>query len=123
MKTSIFFARKLRKNQTPSESRLWNVLRNRNFHNLKFKRQKPINVKQFNEKTRFYIVDFYCAQYKLIIEIDGTYHKYFKQHDKEREEILSIYGFHILRFTNNEINSKLEDCLDVILNYISIKKE
>jgi very-short-patch-repair endonuclease len=122
MKTSTLFARYLRKNKTPTEKILWNILRNKNFHNLKFKRQKPIKVKNFNEKDSFYIVDFYCAKHKLIIEIDGGYHKYYKEHDKEREETLSIYGYHTLRFTNSEIKNNLEECLDRILDYVNMKK-
>ncbi|PZX39060.1 uncharacterized protein DUF559 [Nonlabens dokdonensis] len=55
----------LRKNLTPSEAFLWNELKTQKFHGLKFRRQHSI---------KNYIVDFYCARYKLIIELDGDYH-------------------------------------------------
>lgn len=56
------FAAKLRQNLTEEERKLWRVLRNRNFEELRFKRQIPIGK---------YIADFYCPEKKLIIEIDG----------------------------------------------------
>jgi len=70
-------------------------------------------------KDHFFIVDFYCSQHKLIIEIDGDYHQLYEPLDKDREEILKTYGFNILRFTNEEVNSKLEIVLEQIENYCS----
>ena len=65
MKNKTILARNLRKNSTIQERRLWNLLKNRQFHNLKFKRQQPIGD---------YIVDFICKEAKIIIEIDGGQH-------------------------------------------------
>jgi type I restriction-modification system DNA methylase subunit len=59
-------ARELRKNQTEAEELLWQVLRNRQLNNLKFRRQHPLKVG--------FVLDFYCAEAKLGIEIDGGYH-------------------------------------------------
>ena len=55
-------AKILRKNQTTQEQKLWNLLRNRSFHNLKFKRQYPVGS---------YIVDFICLEKNVVIEVDG----------------------------------------------------
>jgi len=60
--TAIEIARMLRKKSTKAEKILWNELRNRKFNNLKFRRQHPIGK---------YIVDFYCNEEKVIIEVDG----------------------------------------------------
>jgi very-short-patch-repair endonuclease len=78
-------ARKLRKQETSAEIRLWKILRNRSLANLKFRRQHPIN--------RF-IVDFYCHSLLLVIEIDGDIHllEEIKQYDMEREERLKSLG-------------------------------
>ncbi len=62
MDKKYYTARMLRKNATIHEKRLWNLLKNRQFHNLRFKRQVPIGN---------YIVDFLCPEIKLVIEIDG----------------------------------------------------
>ena len=59
------FARELRKNFTPEEKKVWEVLKNRNFNNLKFRRQHVLQG---------FVVDFYCHELKLAIEIDGKIH-------------------------------------------------
>ena len=66
MKYNYELARKLRKNQTPQERKMWNLLRNRQFHNLEFRRQFPMEN---------YVADFLCKKEKIIIEIDGSQHK------------------------------------------------
>ena len=116
---AILLARELRKRQTPQEAMMWNILRNRNFQNLKFSRQKPIFYSDMKPVSRYFIVDFYCEEYKLILEIDGGYHARYKQHDKERSEILAIYENTVLRFTNYEVENNLE----MVLSKISIKIE
>ena len=65
MKYNYELARKLRKNQTPQERKMWNLLRNRQFHNLEFRRQFPMEN---------YVADFLCKKEKIIIEIDGSQH-------------------------------------------------
>lgn len=60
MDKKYYTARMLRKNSTIQERRLWNLLKNRQFHNLKFKRQVPLGN---------YIVDFLCSEIKLVIEL------------------------------------------------------
>ena len=94
-------ARKLRKNSTEEERKLWNLLRNRKFLNLKFKRQFPI----YN-----YIVDFCCEEKKVVIEIDGGQHNSEEniEQDIQRTKIINEEGYKVFRFWNNEINENIE---------------
>jgi len=87
-------AKELRKNMTPAEKRLWSgYLRTFKFRIL---RQKPINN---------FIVDFFYAQLKLVIEVDGESHftDEGKDYDLERTQILEGYGLKVLRFSNDEV--------------------
>ena len=87
-------AKDLRKNMTPAERKLWlGLLRKFRFRVLP---QRPIDN---------YIVDFYCASLKLVIEIDGEHHctEEGKQYDAERDAILSSYGLKVMRVTNSEV--------------------
>ncbi len=99
------FARLLRADMTPMEKVLWKALRNRQFHHLKFRRQAPLEN---------YIVDFFCRQRNLIIEIDGGIHRVKKEYDAVRQNDLEAKGYHILRFTNEEVESSLPHVLRVI---------
>ena len=92
--------RKLRKESTPQEIIIWSRLKNRNFRNLKFRRQCSIGK---------YIVDFVCLEKKIIIELDGWQHKEENQerYDKERTEYFERNGFRVIRFWNNDVNSNL----------------
>ena len=93
-------SRNLRKKSTPQEIKLWSRIKNRNFHNLKFRRQHIIDK---------YIVDFICLEKKIIIELDGSQHKREKdrKYDHERNNYLKNLGFIVLRFWNNEIDKNL----------------
>ena len=89
-------AKMLRKNMTKEERHLWyDFLRD---YPIKFTRQKVLGK---------YIVDFYCAQAKLVIELDGSQHYEPKniQKDNERTEYLKEYDLQVLRIPNSEINS------------------
>ena len=101
MNNKTILARNLRKNSTIQERRLWNLLKNRQFHNLKFKRQQPIGD---------YIVDFICKEAKIIIEIDGGQHNEPEniEYDKTRTEYLNTLGYKVIRFWNNEIYENIE---------------
>ena len=92
-------ARKLRHNQTSAEKYLWEYLRNRSFKNIKFLRQHQIICEYLNERS-YFIADFYCAKYKVIIEIDGEVHLKQKEKDKTRENLLKTSGYRIIRFKN-----------------------
>ena len=101
MKNNNFFNRKylkafrssLRNKSTSAEAVLWNILKSKNLNGRKFRRQHSIGN---------YIVDFYCASEKLIIELDGNphgeYHKIEK--DEKRDQYLQSLGLSILRFEN-----------------------
>ncbi|MCX7821086.1 MAG: endonuclease domain-containing protein, partial [Brevinematales bacterium] len=93
-----------RKNQTEAENFFWEKVRNRKL-GLKFVRQKPIKFKQ-NKKFNFFYADFYCAEKKLVIEIDGKIHEKRKEYDKMRDEILAEMGYKVIRFKNEEIFNK-----------------
>ena len=101
MDNKTALAKILRKNSTIQERRLWNLLRNRQFNNLKFKRQQPIGE---------YIVDFVCKEEKIIIEIDGGQHNTIEnnQLDKERTDFLQSLGYKVIRFWNNEIYENID---------------
>ncbi|OGI20321.1 MAG: hypothetical protein A3J06_03560 [Candidatus Moranbacteria bacterium RIFCSPLOWO2_02_FULL_48_19] len=88
----------LRNNATPQEVILWSRLR-RNGLGYKFRRQESIGK---------YIVDFYCPEKKLIVEIDGWRHKENETYDNDRTTYLESLGLKILRFWNNEVNDNLE---------------
>jgi len=103
-------AKNNRINPTPEEKLLWRYLRNNQINGLKFRRQQIIEG---------YIVDFYCHQCSLIIEIDGKIHDRSEQkiHDQERETILKYRGFTILHFSNERINQDLECILKEITQF------
>lgn len=107
------YARNLRKNQTPSEAKLWQYLRNKQLEGRKFLRQHPLLYDFSKKEYFFYIPDFYCYQERLIIEIDGPIHDYQVSKDEKRERILIKAGFIVLRF----INEDLED-IDKVLDKI-----
>lgn len=91
---------RLRNNLTPQEIILWSRLR-RNQMGCKFRRQHSIGN---------YIVDFFCPEKKIIVEIDGLQHKREKdtKYDAKRTKYFNYLGIKVLRFWNNEINTNLE---------------
>jgi len=90
-------ARKLRKNSTLSEVILWQKIKQRSY-GVQFHRQVPMLD---------YMVDFYCHEIKLVIEIDGSSHDYKYFADKKRQSRLEQYGIVFLRFTDSEIKKDL----------------
>jgi very-short-patch-repair endonuclease len=87
-------ARQNRRQPTPAEKLLWGHLRNRQLAGFKFRRQHAIE--------RF-IVDFYCAEAWLVIEIDGPIHDYTAEGDAIRQRILESTGLTVIRFSNDEV--------------------
>jgi 8-oxo-dGTP diphosphatase len=103
-KTHTQLARENRKNPTPAEIRMWNeVLRMRSFENYKFLRQKPIDN---------YIVDFYCSELRLVIEIDGDSHAEAVEYDAVRTKELEALGLTVVRYTNHDVMHNLESVYD-----------
>jgi very-short-patch-repair endonuclease len=97
-------AREHRKNPTPAESKIWNeVLRMRQFASHKFLRQKPIDN---------YIVDFYCSELRLVIEIDGDSHAETVEYDAERTMVLQSLGLIVIRYTNDDVIHNIQGVYD-----------
>ncbi|MFA4831104.1 MAG: endonuclease domain-containing protein [Patescibacteria group bacterium] len=112
-------ARQLRNNPTPAEAKFWEDLRRRQFCGLKFLRQHPI-LFLANNRVHFFLTDFYCHKYKLIIEIDGDIHdkKEQQEYDLMREETLKEMGFKILRFKNEEVVQNIDLVINKLERYI-----
>jgi very-short-patch-repair endonuclease len=102
-------ARELRREQTEAEQKLWNVLRDRQLLNLKFRRQHPIGN---------YIADFCCLDKGLIIELDGSQHVEHAAYDADRTKWLNTQGFQVLRFPNDEVLRATEGVVEQIKNHI-----
>ena len=116
--TQITFARELRKNQTPAETKVWGQLRNRRLLGFKFLRQHPIVVGKYNGRTGFYIADFYCSEKKLVVEIDGLIHAFQIDSDKARDVIMNELGLTVFRITNEEVEKNVFDALNKIKLYL-----
>lgn len=90
-------ARELRKKQTPAEAIFWELVRDRRFMGLKFRRQHQLGD---------YAVDFYCHEHRLVIELDGGVHVPKQKKDHKRDAWMEAQGFKVLRFANEQV---LED--------------
>ncbi|AZO60371.1 endonuclease domain-containing protein [Mesorhizobium sp. M1A.F.Ca.IN.022.07.1.1] len=102
------FARRMRRESTEAEDRLWQELRGRRLDKIKFRRQVPVG--------RF-VADFVCAEARLIIEIDGSQHAD-SPHDQERDAELKARGFRVLRFWNDDVLKELDAVCDTIIAYV-----
>ena len=102
----------LRRNLTKAEAVLWKKLRDRTIFNTKFRRQHPVYI---------FIVDFYCHEYKLVIEVDGEIHndEIASQYDLGRTEVLNKFGLKVIRFTNNQILYSLDSVVETIQREIT----
>ena len=100
-------ARALRAALTEGERKLWQRLRNRQLSGAKFRRQHPIGP---------YIVDFFCLEARLTIELDGSQHGEEAQAraDERRTEYLQQQGYTVLRFWNEEVLDNLDGVLETI---------
>lgn len=103
-------ARTLRQRSTLAEQKLWQQLRNKQINGIKFRRQHTL---------RGYIVDFYCYQYNLVIEIDGPIHNDHVLHDQGRDRHLKNYGYNILRFSNEQVLNHTREVVKIITEAIS----
>lgn len=112
--SSRYFARYLRKNQTPEESIMWQLLRNRQLDGFKFLRQHPIKVWETSGKFHFFYADFYCVEKKLVLEIDGLIHEQQKDYDASRDYIMNELGLKVLRILNHEVNHDIKGALQKI---------
>ena len=107
------YAKTLRKEATPTEKILWGSLRGRRFFDIKFRRQQKIGP---------YIVDFFCSDHKLIIEIDGTVHYVdgAQERDRARQDFLEAEGYRVVRFTTDDIQKSLPAVLETISLYLGL---
>jgi very-short-patch-repair endonuclease len=101
------FARKLRRDQTDVERKLWSHLRNRKFRGLKFRRQEPIGS---------YMVDFVCFEIKFVIELDGGQHGFAEniKYDEARTAYLGTQGFRVKRIWNSEMIENFDRTMDAL---------
>jgi very-short-patch-repair endonuclease len=97
-------AKRLRRRQTKSEKLLWQKLRNRQFHGLKFLRQHPVGSS---------VVDFCCHEKQLAIEIDGPIHQKMDiaKRDKARQELIEAYDIRFFRCRAEDIESDIDEVL------------
>ena len=105
---------------TDAETLLWINLRNRRFHQLKFLRKHTIIYDIYNNKPLYFIADFYCADKKLVIEVDGKIHDFQKEDDKHREKILKSLKLTVLRIRNEEVDN-IRSVLEKIRKQIWLK--
>ena len=101
------FSRELRRSETPTEVKIWQCLRGRRFLGLKFRRQHPWGP---------YIPDFYCAERRWAIEIDGGQHTEasIAAHDKKRTEWLASQGITVTRVWTNEVMGNFGDVMELL---------
>ncbi len=106
-------ARELRKNSTLTEIMLWNELKRKQVRGFDFDRQRPIDN---------YIVDFYCKDLQLAIEIDGESHYGNEDADETRQKKLESLGVRFLRFDDSEVRFKLDKVVSDIEKWIDENK-
>ena len=114
-RNNIENCRKLRKDQTDVERKLWSIVRNRQLSGVKFRRQFPIGR---------YILDFYSPEYKLGIEADGGQHyeDKGKSEDGLRTRELARYGVKIVRFSDVDVLNNIDGVYEIIQGVIENKK-
>ncbi|MFN0148234.1 MAG: endonuclease domain-containing protein [Dehalococcoidia bacterium] len=100
-------ARRLRNPLTKAEALVWARVRDRKFRGFKFRRQHPIGA---------YVVDFFCAELGLVLEVDGGVHDEPEQrlYDQGRTEALEGLGLRVVRLTNAEVEDDLERALGAL---------
>src|SRR5690606_32205869 len=99
----------MRKEQTPAEAQLWQYLKGKQLNGYKVRRQQAFG---------FFVADFYIADVKLIIEVDGEIHRHQQEYDAQRTQYLEEFGLHVLRIQNGEIFANIEATLERILTEI-----
>ena len=105
------FARKLRQELTETEEKLWQQLRGSKINGAKFRRQHPI---------QFYVLDFYCHEVKLAVELDGRIHelKENKEYDQNRTKALNEIGVTVIRFANEQVEKNMADVIEEINSHL-----
>ncbi len=104
----------LRRGATEPEKRLWSILCRRQLGGLKFRRQHSIEP---------YIVDYYCAAAKLIVELDGDSHEGRQTYDRKRSQYLTGLGLKVVRVTNDDVLENLEGVAEMILRHAVAQRD
>ena len=114
-RSQIVKRRILRNNVPEPELLLWSRLRNKQLLGYRFRRQFSIGR---------YVVDFYCPELRLVIEVDGPYHnsKDIKQYDKERNFLIKDLGIKVLRFQNIDIIKRINYVVEIIKSSLPLTK-
>ena len=99
-------AKRLRRDAMPAERALWRVLRQRAVNGLRFRRQHPVDG---------LVLDFYCAECKLCVEVDGEVHEAQEERDAARTEKLALRGIRVLRFPNETVLTDMSAVLRAIV--------
>ena len=109
-------ARRLRRDATQAEKKLWYFLQRRQMADVSFRRQHPLG--------RFF-VDFYCSPLRLVIEVDGGQHNFGRVagRDKLRTRWLEAQGVTVLRFWNNEVLENIEGVWEQIAHTVMLLKQ
>ncbi len=118
-------ARAMRQNPTPAENLLWQFLRRKEMGGFKFRRQHIVLNPETGGEYGNFILDFYCHEKKLAIELDGGGHAESEQmaYDQARTQALQTLGIRELRFWNREIFENLEGVLETIWNKLHDEQE
>lgn len=108
--TMLDVARQFRKEPIASEARLWQALRGKQLGGRKWRRQQPIGP---------FVVDFYCARERLIVEVDGAIHLTQRRADEQRQDLLESLGLRFLRVSAQAVETELPAVLAAIHNMYS----
>ena len=106
--TYVIAARELRQVETETEKIMWESLRGKRLNGLKFRRQHPYE---------HYVLDFFCVEHQLVVELDGSVHDVSDQaaYDEERTGFLNEHGLRVIRFRNEEVKKNLSNVLQKII--------
>lgn len=101
------FAREMRRSSTDAEEKLWRLIRDRRLNAAKFRRQHAIS---------FFVLDFYCHEVKLCVEVDGGIHKATqnREYDEARTLALKELGITVIRFSNEAVEKDITTVVDSI---------
>ena len=111
-------AREMRRNPTLAEEFFWEKVRDRRLFGLKWNRQFIIQCWIDSFFTKYYISDFHCNKYKLLVELDGQIHLKLQSEDLLRTEEMEEWGYTVLRFSNDQVLHHWEAVEKCIFGYI-----
>ena len=107
-------AKKNRKMGILSEALMWRQLHKRKFKGLDFDRQKIIGN---------YIVDFYCAERGVVVEVDGESHEYKGEHDEKRERFLESLGLTIIHISDQEVLKQMDEVMEALYYHPALRTD